>query len=54
MAQQKCVSISRVKIWTWFLSVGKAEGGGDPGDGVEGDGEESGDSKLTKHAADHQ
>ena len=35
--------------FTWFFSVGEAERGGDPGDRVEGDGEEEEDSKATKH-----
>ena len=36
--------------FTWLFNVGQAECGGDFGDRVEGEGEEDGDSKLTKHA----
>ena len=42
--------MDKCKELTWLFSVGQAELRGDPGDRVEGEGEEDGDSKLTKHA----
>ena len=51
MAQQAHRCCGLVKIFTWLLSVGEAEGGGDPGDRVKGKGEQDEESRLpTKHA----
>ena len=54
MAQQvRCTNglmCEQGQDFTWLFNVGQAERGGDPGDRVEGEGEEDGDSKLAKHA----
>ena len=56
MAQQvRCTNglmCEQGQDFTWLFNVGQAERGGDPGDRDEGEGEEDGDSKLTKQHAD--